>query len=384
MSKAPFLPIRDLVIFPNVVTPIYVGRANSIATLEKAIANKTKLVLGLQKDASQENPTFDGDIYEVGVIANIVQIIRMPNNNIKVLVEAENRVRIKDIKKEERNNDSDMSFSNIDKIIDEIINENNISKEEKEVRIFITRLYKAGGYSSKKTYIELLKKLNPTYNIGKITEDNEKVYVIIKKVENGKEKEQAIDISKILDKLNFDIEILAKINKIRIDEKAFKYDDIIIDPEIDNEKIEKFKNIILKDGLEERSNIQNNIAENNVTNSNITNQNMIKDQITSALNYSKVKDNEVELLFVDNNRLIARRTIEKGSVPKFQEIPRKDGYLFIDWDKNIFTKVYENTTYTARWISFKDLGTRIICSFDLDRRCWNISCNNYRKGNNYK
>ena len=101
MSKAPFLPIRDLVIFPNVVTPIYVGRANSIATLEKAIASKTKLVLGLQKDASEENPTFDGDIHEVGVIANIVQIIRMPNNNIKVLVEAENRVKIKNIEKEE-------------------------------------------------------------------------------------------------------------------------------------------------------------------------------------------------------------------------------------------------------------------------------------------
>ena len=102
MAKAPFLPIRDLVIFPNVVTPIYVGRANSIATLEKAIANKTKLVLGLQKDASEENPTFDGDIYEVGVIANIVQIIRMPNNNIKVLVEAESRVKIKDIEIEDK------------------------------------------------------------------------------------------------------------------------------------------------------------------------------------------------------------------------------------------------------------------------------------------
>ena len=102
MSKAPFLPIRDLVIFPNVVTPIYVGRANSIATLEKAIANKTKLVLGLQKDASEENPTFDGDIYEVGVIANIVQIIRMPNNNIKVLVEAESRVKIKDVETEDK------------------------------------------------------------------------------------------------------------------------------------------------------------------------------------------------------------------------------------------------------------------------------------------
>ena len=102
MEKAPFLPIRDLVIFPNVVTPIYVGRANSIATLEKAIANKTKLVLGLQKDASEENPTFDGDIFEVGVIANIVQIIRMPNNNIKVLVEAESRVKIKDIETEDK------------------------------------------------------------------------------------------------------------------------------------------------------------------------------------------------------------------------------------------------------------------------------------------
>ena len=100
MLKAPFLPIRDLVIFPNVVTPIYVGRANSIATLEKAIASKTKLVLGLQKDASQENPTFDGDIFEVGVIANIVQIIRMPNNNIKVLVEAEDRIKIKNVEKE--------------------------------------------------------------------------------------------------------------------------------------------------------------------------------------------------------------------------------------------------------------------------------------------
>ncbi|WP_298973787.1 endopeptidase La [uncultured Fusobacterium sp.] len=104
MSKAPFLPIRDLVIFPNVVTPIYVGRVNSIATLEKAIASKTKLVLGLQKDASEENPTFDGDIYEVGVIANIVQIIRMPNNNIKVLVEAESRVKIKDIETEDKEN----------------------------------------------------------------------------------------------------------------------------------------------------------------------------------------------------------------------------------------------------------------------------------------
>ena len=84
MLKAPFLPIRDLVIFPNVVTPIYVGRANSIATLEKAIANKTKLVLGLQKMQVKKILLLMEISMKLGVIANMVQIIRMPNNNVKV------------------------------------------------------------------------------------------------------------------------------------------------------------------------------------------------------------------------------------------------------------------------------------------------------------
>ena len=89
MSKAPFLPIRDLVIFPNVVTPIYVGRANSIATLEKAIANKTKLVLGLQKDASQEKSYFWWRyLWSWSYSQYSNKLIRMPNNNIKVLVES--------------------------------------------------------------------------------------------------------------------------------------------------------------------------------------------------------------------------------------------------------------------------------------------------------
>lgn len=97
MNKVPFLAVRDLVVFPGVVTPIYVGRENSVATLEYALENKTKLVLGLQKDANKEEPSLDEDIYEIGVVTNILQIIRMPNNNIKVLVEAENRIRIKKI-----------------------------------------------------------------------------------------------------------------------------------------------------------------------------------------------------------------------------------------------------------------------------------------------
>ena len=97
MSKTLFLPTRDLVIFPGIVTPIYVGRAKSVSTLESAVNSKSKLVLGMQKDPSKEDPELPNDIYKIGVIVNILQIVKMPNNNIKVLIEAEDRVMIEDV-----------------------------------------------------------------------------------------------------------------------------------------------------------------------------------------------------------------------------------------------------------------------------------------------
>lgn len=97
MSKTLFLPTRDLVIFPGIVTPIYVGRAKSVSTLESAVNSKNKLVLGMQKDPSKEDPELPNDIYKIGVIVNILQIVKMPNNNIKVLIEAEERVMIEDV-----------------------------------------------------------------------------------------------------------------------------------------------------------------------------------------------------------------------------------------------------------------------------------------------
>ena len=211
MSKAPFLPIRDLVIFPNVVTPIYVGRANSIATLEKAIANKTKLVLGLQKDASEENPTFDGDIYEVGVIANIVQIIRMPNNNIKVLVEAENRVKIKDIEKEE--NEYVTTYT----IIKETLKD---SKETEAIyRKVFTRFEK---------YISMIGKFSSELilNLKKIEDYSNGLDIMASNLNISAEKKQAIlEISnvkdrgyKILDDIVAEMEI-ASLEKT-IDEKV--------------------------------------------------------------------------------------------------------------------------------------------------------------------
>lgn len=94
MSKTLFLPTRDLIVFPGIVTPLYVGRLKSINTLESAVNTKSKMILCMQKNPSVEDPTVPKDIYDIGVIVNILQIVKMPNNNIKVLVEAEDRVEI--------------------------------------------------------------------------------------------------------------------------------------------------------------------------------------------------------------------------------------------------------------------------------------------------
>ena len=301
-------------------------------------------------------------ILTILLIIICILFVTLSKNRIKsndIIVKEEVKKDKKEDKKRELTNKEDIE-KYVDEITEKILNEN-VSEEEKNVRKFLVRLYKAGGYSSRNTYIILLKKLNPTYNIGKITEENNILYVIIKKTENGKEKDEAININKILDKLDFDIDVLAIINKKRIDEKAFKYDDIIIDDEIEKDKLEKFKETINKDVKNKLENNQETESDNN-----------IKDNINNVQNtvklppYSKVGENEVEIRFTDNNVILEKYIIEKGSIPKFPAIPRKDGYVFVEWDKNIFTKIYENTTYVAKWISYKDLGTKVICSFDLD------------------
>ena len=301
-------------------------------------------------------------ILTILLIIICILFVALSKNRIKsndIIVKEEVKKDKKEDNKRELTNKEDIE-KYVDEITEKILNEN-VSEEEKNVRKFLVRLYKAGGYSSRNTYIILLKKLNTTYNIGKITEENNILYVIIKKTENGKEKDEAININKILDKLDFDIDILAIINKKRIDEKAFKYDDIIIDDEIEKDKLEKFKETVNKDVKNKLENNQETESDNNIKDNNNNLQNTVK-----LPPYSKVGENEVEIRFTDNNVILEKYIIEKGSIPKFPAIPRKDGYVFVEWDKNIFTKIYENTTYVAKWISYNDLGTKVICSFDLD------------------
>ena len=90
--KLPMMPIRDMVIFPSMMTLFVVGRVSSVRALEEAFRSDRKIFLATQHDASVDEPSVD-DIYETGTIGNIVQSVRMPDGNIKVLVEGVERAR---------------------------------------------------------------------------------------------------------------------------------------------------------------------------------------------------------------------------------------------------------------------------------------------------
>jgi ATP-dependent Lon protease len=90
----PLLPLRDVVIFPHMVAPLFVGREKSIRALEEAMKNDKKIILSAQKDAKTNNPGPE-DIYHIGTVGNIVQMLRLPDGTVKVLVEGKNRVQLK-------------------------------------------------------------------------------------------------------------------------------------------------------------------------------------------------------------------------------------------------------------------------------------------------
>jgi len=93
-NQLPLLPLRDLIIFPHMMMPLFVGREKSINALEEAMSKQTDIVLSAQKDAKTNNPE-PKDIYVIGTIGTIIQLLRLPDGTVKVLVEGKRRVRIK-------------------------------------------------------------------------------------------------------------------------------------------------------------------------------------------------------------------------------------------------------------------------------------------------
>ncbi|MDP8033409.1 endopeptidase La [Pasteurella atlantica] len=89
----PMLPLRDVVVFPFMVMPLFVGREKSVQSLQAAMENNKQLFLVTQKDPSSEDPEIN-ELYDVGVIANIIQMLNLPDGTVKVLVEGQQRAKI--------------------------------------------------------------------------------------------------------------------------------------------------------------------------------------------------------------------------------------------------------------------------------------------------
>jgi ATP-dependent Lon protease len=94
-TQLPLLPLRDLIIFPHMMMPLFVGREKSINALEEAMSKQTDIVLAAQRDAKTNNPE-PRDVYDVGTVGTIIQLLRLPDGTVKVLVEGKRRVRIKE------------------------------------------------------------------------------------------------------------------------------------------------------------------------------------------------------------------------------------------------------------------------------------------------
>ncbi len=93
VTRHPVLPLRDMVVFPHMIVPLFVGREKSVRALEAVMAEDRQILLVSQKNHAQEDPGED-DIFRVGVLANVLQLLKLPDGTVKVLVEGRARVQI--------------------------------------------------------------------------------------------------------------------------------------------------------------------------------------------------------------------------------------------------------------------------------------------------
>src|ERR1700753_2609313 len=93
VDSYPVLPLRDIVVFPHIIVPLFVGREKSIRALEEVMKNDGLIMLATQKNASDDDPSTDS-IYQTGTLASVLQLLKLPDNTVKVLVEGAERAKV--------------------------------------------------------------------------------------------------------------------------------------------------------------------------------------------------------------------------------------------------------------------------------------------------
>src|SRR3954464_15449643 len=206
-NQLPMLPLRDLIIFPHMMMPLFVGREKSINALEEAMSKQSDIVLAAQKDAKTNNPE-PKDIYTVGTIGTIIQLLRLPDGTVKVLVEGKRRVRIKDFIQ------TDGFF-----VVDcEDINENTANETEAKALVRSVK-------STFETYVKLNKRIPPEIlmRVSTIEDIGELADIIVAQLNLKLEDKQKIleifdpgtRLEELLNLMTSEIEILEVEKKIR-------------------------------------------------------------------------------------------------------------------------------------------------------------------------
>ena len=114
-QNIPILPLRDIVVFPHMIVPLFVGREKSVLALETVMAENKQILLLTQTDASTEEPSSD-DLYRVGTRGTILQLLKLPDGTVKVLVEGGRRAQVSEI-----NDSSDFLLGTVQGIFEDKI-----------------------------------------------------------------------------------------------------------------------------------------------------------------------------------------------------------------------------------------------------------------------
>ncbi len=156
----PVLPLRDTVLFPKMIVPLFVGREKSINALEDAQKNGTPVVLATQKKAALEDPK-DKDIYHIGTLGNILQMLKLPDGTVKILIEGLERVKITKFSFK-----SDIIKAQIEPIVDEKTD----SKELEALSRAVISEFEDYVHASKRVSPEVIAAIHQIENLSKLTD----------------------------------------------------------------------------------------------------------------------------------------------------------------------------------------------------------------------
>ncbi len=145
ISHIPVLPLRDVVVYPHMVIPLFVGRGKSIKALEAAMVDNKQIFLVAQRKSAHDDPTAE-DIYEIGTLASVLQLLKLPDGTVKVLVEGEQRAQVKVYNQNKGYLEAELK----------IIEEESTALKEQEISILMRSLM-----SQFEQYIKLNKKIPP-------------------------------------------------------------------------------------------------------------------------------------------------------------------------------------------------------------------------------